>query len=162
MLKKLILPAITAAILLVPASAQAYNHKVVPFKSVAGLPLKLTPAQVRHRLGKPSHVIRVSGKVAEYDYESKHLSVEFDNTQAQDRADFVGVNDGAYHTVHGIHLGSSPKQLHHAFGHKLKCDNGSCTLYKGAPGSPNSYRTDFEIFEGKVESMDVQYVFKDF
>jgi hypothetical protein len=153
---------VAVAALLLPASALAYNHKVVPFKTVAGIPLKLTPAQTRHRLGEPSHVIRVAGKVAEYDYNSKHLSVQFDNSQKQDRADFVGVNDGDYHTVHGIHIGSSAKALHRAFGHALKCQEGDCVLYKGKPGSINSYRTDFGLFEGKVGSFDIQYVFKDF
>src|ERR1700759_1585818 len=96
---KLICLIVSAAALTVPATALDYNHAVVAFKLVAGIPLKLTPAQVVHRLGRPSHVIRVSGKVAEYDYDSKHLSVQFDNSQKQDRSVFVGVNDGDYHTV---------------------------------------------------------------
>lgn len=72
-----------AALLSLPATAPARTRRVVPFRTVAGIPLKL-PAQVRHRLGRPSHTVRVGGKV---------------------RADFVGVSVGyatpkiRYHTV---------------------------------------------------------------
>jgi hypothetical protein len=154
--------ATSAVALALPGAALAYNHRVVPFKTVAGIPLKLTPAEVRHRLGRPSHVTRVSGKVAQYDYDSKHLSIQFDTLQKEDRADFVGVNDGSYRTVHGIHLGSSSKAVRHAFGGALKCEADICALYEGKPGSLNSTRTDFSFFEGKLASMDIQYVFKDF
>lgn len=156
-----------AALLAIPATALARTTRVVPFKSVAGVPLKLTPAQVRHRLGRPSHTVRVGGKVAEYDYHRLALSVQFDTLHHPVRANFVGVAVGfatpkiRYHTVHGIHIGSSKAAVRRDFGHQCHWSLGSCTLWKGRPGALNSTSFSLVFFQGKVDSMNNQYVFND-
>src|SRR5579875_2256079 len=125
---------VVAAVLILPATAFARSRRIVPFKSVAGVPLKLTPAQVRHRLGRPSHVVRVSGRVAEYDYHRLDLSVQFDTDHHPDRADFVGVAEGAftrsipYRTVHGIHIGSTRRAVRRAFGRRCHWNLGDCSM----------------------------------
>jgi hypothetical protein len=81
--------------LAIPAAALALNTSIVPFKTVAGIPLTLTPAQVVRRLGEPSHIIRVSGEIAEYDYAKLALTVEFDTLHHPDESDFVGVAVGS-------------------------------------------------------------------
>ncbi|MGH2910723.1 MAG: hypothetical protein ACRDK8_15700, partial [Solirubrobacteraceae bacterium] len=75
MRRPLSLLAAVAAILLLPASALARTSRVVPFKTIEGVPLGLTPYQVTHRLGRPSHTVRDFGKVADYDYHRHHHSV---------------------------------------------------------------------------------------
>jgi hypothetical protein len=157
-----------AALLVVPATALARTKRVVPFKTVAGVPLKLTPTQVRHRLGRPSHTVRVGGKVAEYDYNKLALSVQFDTLHHPVRSNFVGVAVGSatpnirYHTVHGIHIGSSRAAVRRAFGHKCHWSLGNCTMWKGRPGALNSTSFALVFFQGKVTAMNNQYVFKDF
>jgi hypothetical protein len=157
-----------AAALLFPAAALARTTKVVPFKSVEGVPLKLTPAQYRKRLGRPSHVIHVSGKIAEYEYTRLDLSVMFDTNHHPDRADFVGVVVGPFtkkirfHTVHGIHIGSSKAAVRRAFGRKCHWDLGQCAIWKGTPGADNSTSFNITFEQGKVVQFNNQYVFKDF
>ncbi len=153
--------------LAVPAAALALNTSVLPFKTVAGIPLKLTPAQVIKRLGKPSHVIRVSGKIAEYDYEKLALSVQFDTLHHPNESDFVGVAVGfatpniRYHTVHGIHIGSTKAAVKRAFGKQCHYSLGECELYRGTPGAVGSYSFALVFEEGKVASMDNQVVLND-
>lgn len=165
---RILLPVLAAAIALaVPATALARTTRVVPFKSVAGIPLKLTPKEVRHRLGHPSHTIRVSGKIAEYDYHRLALSVQFDTLHHPVRSDFVGVAVGfatpkiRYHTVHGIHIGSSKKAVRRAFGKRCHWNVGQCMMWKGHPGAIGSTSFGFDFFRNKVTEMDIQYVFND-
>jgi len=165
---RIVLPLAAAALALLPAAALARTTKVVPFKTVEGVPLKLTPAQYRKRLGKPSHVIHVDGKVAEYDFARLDLSVQFDVDHHPDRADFVGVVVGTFtrkirfHTVHGIHIGSSKAAVKRAFGKRCRWNVGQCNIWKGAPGALNSSSFNITFFHGKVDQFNNQYVFKDF
>lgn len=156
-----------AALLAIPATALARTTRVVPFKTVAGVPLKLTPAQVRHRLGRPSHTVRVGGKVAEYDYRRLALSVQFDTLHHPVQANFVGVSVGSatpnirYHTVHGIHIGSTKAAVRRAFGHRCHWSLDICTLWQGKPGALNATSFALVFFEGKVTAMNNQFVFND-
>jgi hypothetical protein len=45
------------------------GSKIVLFKSVAGIKIGMTPKQAKRKLGRPSHTIRVSGKISEFEYE---------------------------------------------------------------------------------------------
>jgi hypothetical protein len=168
-LRRLQLVAVLAALaaLFVPASALARTTKVVPFKTVAGIPLQQTPQQVVKELGKPSHTIRVSGKIAEYDYRKLALTVEFDTLHHPLASDFVGVAVGFatpdihYRTVHGLHIGSTKAQVRKAFGKSCHWSLGQCTVYKGTPGSVGSYSFGLVFEQGKLSSMVNQYVFND-
>lgn len=162
-LPALLVAALTLAASAVPATARSLPRKIVLYKSIAGVPLGLTPAQVKRRLGKPSHTIRVSGKIAELDFDRVGINVEFDTIHHPDQSDFVAAHKSRYHTSRGIHPGSTVKALKRAYrGRHLKCQTGLCTLYKGHPGAIGSRRTDFGTFEGKVETIDIQVVLKDF
>ncbi len=144
-----------------PAGARPLPRKIVLYKSIAGVPLGLTPAQVKHRLGKPSHTIRVSGKIAALEFDGDQINVEFDTIHRPDLSDFMAANSSRYHTSKGIHPGSTVKAVKKAYKGQLKCQSGLCTLYRGHPGAVGSRRTDFGTFEGKVETIDIQVVLND-
>jgi hypothetical protein len=166
MLRKLTLAGLAGLALAaaaVPATARSLPRKIVLYKTVAGVPLGLTPDQVKHRLGTPSHTIRVSGKIAELDFDKVDINVEFDTVHHPDLSDFIAAHGSRYHTAKGIHPDSTVKALKRAYkGQHLKCQSGLCTLYQGHPGATGSRRTDFGTFEGKVEDIDIQVVLTDF
>jgi hypothetical protein len=165
MLRKIMLLGCTAlalAAIATPAGARSLPRKIVLYKSIAGVPLGLTPAQVKRRLGKPSHTIRVSGKIAELDFAAVKIDVEFDTIHHPDQSDFIAASGSRYHTSKGIHPGSTVTAVKRAYkGQHLKCQSGLCTLYQGHPGAVGSRRTDFGTFEGKVETIDIQLVLND-
>lgn len=143
-----------------PAAARPLPRAIALYKSVAGVPLGLTPAQVKGKLGKPSVTTRVSGKIAGFAYYTTHLSVQFDTLHKGDLADFVGTTGSRYLTSKGIHVGSPVTSVKHAY-RGVKCSSGICVLYQGHPGAIGSRRTDFATFRGKVQGIDVQVVFND-
>ena len=55
-------------------------------------------------------------------------------------------------------MGSTEAAVKRAY-HGIKCKDGLCTIYKGAPGTTGERQTDFDIFRGKVQGIDVQEVF---
>jgi hypothetical protein len=96
---KTLIPAALGALALASAAAAAHptepvahaaglGNKIVLYKSVGGISLGVTPATVVHKLGKPSHTIHVAGKVAEYEYSTKHddpiVNVDFDTNNSRD------------------------------------------------------------------------------
>jgi hypothetical protein len=165
MLKKITLLGLAALVvgtMAVPAAARPLPRKIVLFKSIAGVPMGLTPDQVKHRLGKPSHTYRVSGKIAQLDFAKSGIDVEFDTIHHPDQSDFIAAHTSRYHTSKGIHPGSTVKALKKAYkGQHLKCQSGLCTLYKGESGSTGSRRTDFGTSEGKIVDIDLQVVLND-
>jgi hypothetical protein len=163
MLRKLMLAGvvgltIAAAAAPAPAGARSLPNKIVLYKSIGAISLGTTPAQIKHKLGKPSQTTRVSGKIAGLIYYNDQLSFDFDTLHPGDPADLVGAIGGAFHTSKGIHVGSPAKAVRRAY-HGIKCKNALCTLYEGTPGSTGERQTDFSTFGGKVESIDVQEVF---
>ena len=167
-LSHLAVAGVAAAALAVPSAALARTTNVVPFKTVAGIPLKQTPQQVVKELGKPSHTVRVSGKIAEYDFQKFDLTVMFDTLHHPIESDFVGVAVGdftksiVYHTVHGIHIGSTLAQVKKAFGSSCKFHEGGCTVSQGHPGAIGSSSFNIQLEQGKVAEFDNQTVLKDF
>jgi hypothetical protein len=158
--------AAAAAALILPASALARSTLVVPFKTVAGLPLKQTPAYYVKRLGQPSHTIRVSGKVAEYEYAKLNLDIQFDTIQPHDPADFVGVAQGVftskipYHASDGVKLGDTEAQVKAKLGSACKIKEGGCQIWKGTPGAVGSYSFNLQFEQGKLTEIDNQYDFE--
>ncbi|MGI8715666.1 MAG: hypothetical protein ACR2NR_21290 [Solirubrobacteraceae bacterium] len=140
-----------------PAGARRLPTRIVLYQSVAGVPLGLTPAEVKRRLGKPSLTTRVSGKIAELTYYTTALNVQFDTLHAGDPADFVGTTGHRYRTAKGIHVGSTVTAVKRAY-RTITCSGGPCTLSQGHPGAIGSRSTAFETGHGKVESIDVQVV----
>jgi hypothetical protein len=161
MLRKLMLAAVVGlatAAAAAPAAARSLPKKIVLYKSIGGVSLGTTPAQIKRELGKPSQTTHVSGKIAGLIYYNDHLSFDFDTLHKGDPADLVGAIGGAFHTSKGIHVGSTAKALRRVY-RGIKCKDGLCSLYQGTPGSTGERQTDFSIFDGKVESIDVQEVF---
>jgi hypothetical protein len=171
---KTLLPAALGALALVPAAAVArpadpaahtagLGSKIVLYKSVGGVSLGITPKTVRHKLCKPSHTIRVHGKVAEYDYVAQDglavVNVAFDTNNQRDLADGVFGFDKKLHTSKGIHPGSTVAQLKRAYGPALKKFPGGYALNQGTPGA--SPTTQFALIGGKVTLIDVQTSFDD-
>jgi hypothetical protein len=166
------------ALALGPAAAAAHatgpsahtdrlGHKVVLFKSVAGVPLGITPKAAEHQLGKPSHTIRVSGKIAEIEYNGKEdspiLNVQFDNSNRRDLANGVFGYATSLHTAKGIHPGSSVAALKRAYASQgLKnVGGGSYTLYQGTPGAIGYHETDFGSLRGKIVDIGIQTALDD-
>lgn len=149
------------------AHADRLGNKVVLFKSVAGVPLGITPKAVEHKLGKPSHTIRVSGMIAELEYngseDSPILNVMFDNSNPHNLADGVFGYAKGLHTAKGIHPGSSVAAVKRAYQSQgLKhTGGGSYTLYQGTPGAVGYRETDFGSFEGQVQDIGIQTALND-
>jgi hypothetical protein len=176
--RQTIIPAALGALALIPAAAAAhrvghvahadrFDNKVVLFKSVAGIPLGITPTAVKHKLGKPSHTIRVSGKIAELDYDGANdsalVTVAFDTTNPRNLDNGVFGYAKALHTSKGIHPGSSVAAVKRAYkSHGLKhVGGGSYTLYQGTPGAIGYRETDFGSFHGKVVDIGIQTALND-
>jgi hypothetical protein len=172
------LPAALGVLALVPAAASArstgpvahadrFGNKVVLFDSIAGVPLGITPKAVKHKLGKPSHTIRVSGKIAELEYngsdDSPILNVTFDNVNPRNLDDGVFGYAKTLHTSKGIHPGSSIAAVKRAYKREgLKhVGGGSYTLYQGTPGAIGYRETDFGSFHGKVVDIGIQTALND-
>jgi hypothetical protein len=171
---RILVPAALGALALVPAAAVArtpasaahaasLGSKIVLYKSVGGISLGITPKAVKHKLGKPSHMIRVGGKVAEYDYVTQEglavVNVTFDTNNQRDLADGVFGFASTLHTSKGIHPGSTVAQLKRAYGHALKRFPGGYALNQGTPGA--SPTTQFAVGNSKVTLIDVQTTFND-
>lgn len=172
--RKTLFAALVGAFAAAPAGALArpaavahqarVGNKIVLFKSIGGVKLGITPAQARRKLGKPSHTIRVGGKVAEYQFSKGNtlvISVDFDTLNSRDLANGVFGYEKSMRTSKGIHPGSTVKQLKRAYGHALHHFPGGYALYLGHPGSVGSSRTDFPTFDGKISDIDVQTVLND-
>jgi hypothetical protein len=169
-----LIPAALGALALVPATAVArvpapvahaagLGSKIVLYKSVGGIRLGITPKAVTRKLGKPSHTIRVGGKVAEYDYVAADglpvVNVAFDTNNRRDLADGVFGFATKLHTSKGVHPGSTVAQLKRAYGQALKKFPGGYALNQGTPGA--SPTTQFAVTDHKVSLIDVQTTFND-
>jgi hypothetical protein len=175
--KALILAAL-GALALIPAAAAAVarsagpvaqaarvGNRVILYKSIGDVGLGLTPTAVKQKLGEPGHTVRVSGKIAEFDYygrdDSSLINVDFDTNNPRDPADGVFGFASSMHTSQGIHPGSTVTQLKHAYGSSLHKFRGGFALYKGKPGSTGGDTTQFGTFQHKVAVIDVQTTFND-
>lgn len=142
------------------------GSKVVLFKSIGAVKLGMTPKQVKRKLGKPSHIIRVGGRIAEFEYERGFdpiINVDFLTIMKGDPANGVFGYAKNMHTSKGIHPGSTFKAVKRAYGHAglRKTGAGAYTIYKGHPGAPGERETDFNGFGGKITDIGIQAVFKD-
>jgi hypothetical protein len=137
------LAAVATALLLAttPALARGISHKVVPFKSIAGVHFGWSPAHVRRVLGKPVRTARADDQPGEYIYSvdgDENFSIFFEPNSPHDGVSSFSVND-AFHTIKGIHAalehGSSEAAVRRVFGHypHFRCKGSSyCTTTRGA------------------------------
>ena len=168
MLKKAAAVAAAAAILTLaaaPALARGVSHTMIPYRSLGGIQLKWTPAQVKKRLGRPDAVFHEQGRISAYEYDAAQLQVDFDVQQKQDRAFLIGVTGGPYHTIKGIRIGTSEKTLKRKlrrYQHFSCTKNIGCTISKSADiAEPGASTTSFGVYAGKVQGFSIGYTFKD-
>jgi SmpA / OmlA family len=146
---------LTLLVAVTPAAASAARPTAKParrhsggirlFQSVGRVTLGMTPAKVRHVLGRPSAVDRFHGQVTGYSYfGAVDFSISFDTVQPGDPADSILMNKGRYRTPQGIHLGSSKRQLTHAYP-SVSCQGGVCKIYQGVPLNPGTRDTEFIV-----------------
>jgi hypothetical protein len=148
------------------AHSARLGSKIVLFKSVGGITIGMTPNQVKRKLGPPSHTFRVSGKIAEFEYERRFhavINVDFDTLHKGDPAKGVFGYLHSMHTAKGIHPGSTFTALKRAYRHAGLHRNGAgqYTIYKGHPGAIGERETDFGGFGGKITDIGIQAVFND-
>jgi hypothetical protein len=151
-----------AASATIVARAARVSTLIVPFRSVGGFGLGLTPAQVKRRLGRASQTIHVGGKIAQLAYYKPGLSFGFDSLQPSDPANQVAAIQGGdirFRTSKGIRLGSSERAVRRAYP-ALKCAHGLCSMWQGPAGGVGSRYTGFTFFQGKVDSIDIQKVYE--
>lgn len=148
-----------------PALARGVSDTMVPYRSLGGVSLKWTPAQVRKRLGKPNAVFHYGGRISGYEYDAAKLRVDFDTLQEQDRAALIGVWGGPYRTIKGIRIGTSEKTLKrklHGYQHFSCIKTLGCTISKSADSpEPGTATTSFFIYRGKVQGFIIGYTFTD-
>lgn len=144
----------------VATSASHHSGGIRLFRSIGKVSLGMTPAQVRRALGRPSAVDRFHGKVTDYSYfGANQFAISFDSVRAGDPADSILLNVGPYHTPQGIHLGSTKRQLRHAYPH-LSCQGGVCKIYQGTPLAQGTRDTEFIVAtNGRVIgiAVEIQY-----
>jgi hypothetical protein len=165
--KKAAVAAATAVLSLTvtPALARGVSHTMIPYRSLGGVQLQWTPAQVKKRLGKPDAVFHEQGRISGYQYSAADLQVDFDIEQKQDRASLIGVTGGPYHTIKGIRIGTSEKTLMRklrGYQHFSCTKNIGCTISKSADiAAPGSSTTSFGVYGGKVQGFSIGYTFND-
>ncbi len=137
--------------------ARAHSGGIRLFNSIGRISLGMTPARVRRILGRPSAVDRFDGKITGYSYfGAVDFSISFDSVRARDPADSILFNKGPYRTPQGIHLGSTRRQLKHAY-RAIRCQGGVCKIYKGTPLSPGTRDTEFIVAtNGRVIGIAVE------
>jgi hypothetical protein len=162
---------IIAALLLFPtcALARGVSHRVVPFKSLAGVHFGWTPAHVRHVLGKPARTAKAGDEPGEYIYSvgggDQNLSVFFEPNSPHDGVNEMSIDAATFHTIKGIHSsldgGSSRAAVKRAFGRypHFGCHNGGyCTTTRGAANVAAKYgavEMQFDFLEGKLIGFDM-------
>ena len=164
-----------AVLVAVPTTAFAQRHRhvhigseVVPFKSVGGIPLGITPTQLRHRLGRPRYLKRVNGRIADMSYGhgtflNPGLAVYFDTLGPRRRADGIGGYEPGMHTPKGIHVGSSLRALRRAYRHTglHKLSEGVYGIIHGKQFHFGEHEMDFWVLDGRVYEIEVQTLFDD-
>ena len=127
------------------------------FRSIGKVSLGMTPAQVRRALGRPSAIDRFHGKITSYSYfGSSQFAISFDSIRHGDPADSILLNQGSDRTPQGIHLGSTKRQLKHAYKH-LSCHASVCKIYQGSPLAAGTRDTEFIVAtNGRVIGIAVE------
>ena len=135
------------------AAAAPAGAAIVPGKSIAGVKLGMTQAQVTGVLGTPSKTTHGTNEFGPYTvFKYRRLWVTF---QGDATATAVKTTRKAELTPHGVHVGSTRAQLK-AGVTKLHCIVPSlCQKGKGVPGSRV---TVFRLYHGKVTSILVGFV----
>jgi hypothetical protein len=136
-------PAIKAAA--APHATRSIPHTIKPFRSVGGLRLRFTVAQVDRRFGRPEHRFPVAHHhLAKYDYRDENFEVGFGGMPPH--VIWVATHRRQDHTPQGLRIDySTPAQAHRMYPHGLHCSHGSCTLYDHGDRSRPHMTLDFGL-----------------
>ncbi len=149
-MKRFLVSALAIAALTAAAPAGA---AIVPGKSIAGVKLGMTQAQVIVVLGAPSHTTHGTNEFGSFTvFEYRRLRVTF---QGDVTATAVKTTRKGELTPHGVHVGSTRAQLK-AGVTKLHCITPR--LCQKGKSNPGARVTVFRLFNGKVTSILVGFV----
>jgi hypothetical protein len=146
--------ALVAVVALVCAAAA--SAKIVPQRSIAGVRLGMTKAQVRATLGAPRRAIHGSNEFGSFtQFRYRGLRVTF---QGDVRVTDVFTTRTTERTARGIGVGSTESQVKaKVAGVRCRTESGfrHCFVGRFLPGRRI---TDFRIKSGRVSSVDVGFV----
>jgi hypothetical protein len=132
--------------------ARSIPHTVEPFRSVGGVGLGFTVAQVNRRFGPPDHRFPVAHRhLAKYVYDDENFEVGFGGAPL--RVVWVATYRRQDHTMQGLRIDSSTvAQARRVYPQGLRCTSGgtrppspSCTLYDDGDRSRPHMTFDFGL-----------------
>lgn len=132
-------------------TAAARPSTIVLCRSIGVVTLGDSPRRVRRRLGSPTHLITLSGRVVQMDYERLGLDIHFNPGRAGDPVNFVSTGARRFRTAAGIHPGSTVAALKRAY-RRLRGGGGTYSLL----GKRGRARTDFNVAGRTIQSIDIQ------
>jgi hypothetical protein len=147
---------VAVALVVALACAAAASAAIVPQRSIAGVRLGMTKAQVRATLGAPRRAVHGSndfGSFTEFRY--RGLRVTF---QGDRRVTNLFTTRGTERTARGIGVGSTESQVKaRVAGVRCRTESGfrHCFVGRFLPGRRI---TDFRIRSGRVSSVDIGFV----
>jgi hypothetical protein len=146
-----VLLAVGAALIVAWGVGEA-GAAIVPQRSIAGVALDMTKAQVRARLGAPPRVRHGRNDFGPWtQFVYPRVEVTF---QGGNAATGLQTTSPKERTTRGAHVGSTKAELL-ARVHGLKCETGHCFLGAFLPGKRV---TDFFLRNGRVSRVIVGFV----
>ena len=148
--------AVLAAAVVGLATAAAASATIVPQRSIAGVRLEMTKAQVRSTLGAPRSAVHGSNEFGAFTiYRYRGLRVTF---QGNRTVTAILTTRASERTAAGVGVGSTEGQVRAKVA-GVRCGTESgfrhCFVGRFLPGKRV---TDFRIKRGRVTSVDVGFV----
>jgi hypothetical protein len=141
---------------LVLALAEPGSAAIVPQRSIAGVRLEMTRAQVRAALGAPRSAVHGSNEFGSFTvYRYRGLRVTF---QGNRTVTDVFTTRPTERTARGVGAGSTEAQVRARVAHvRCRSESGFRHCFVGS-FLPGKRVTDFRIRRGRVTSVDVGFV----
>jgi hypothetical protein len=147
---------VAAVVLVALATVAAASATIVPQRSIAGVRLQMTKAQVRATLGAPRSAVHGSNEFGSFTiFRYRGLRVTF---QGNRRVTDVFTTRPAEQTARGVGVGSTESQVKaKVAGVRCRTESGfrHCFVGRFLPGRRV---TDFRIKSGRVSSVHVGFV----
>jgi hypothetical protein len=137
------------------AFAHAIPHTIKPFRSIGGVRLGFTVAQVDRRFGPPDHRFTVPHHhLAKYIYDDENFEVGFGGVLP--RVIWVASYRRQDHIPHGLSVDSSTlAQARRAYPHGLHCSHGACTLYDHGDRSQPHMTFEFSLVGHRLGDIEL-------